>query len=97
MVMELVHVGFNNFLAVNRIVAITSPNTTSIKRAMQEAKNKGLLIDVTHGRKTRSVIFTDSRHVFVTARLPEIITARLQVSRGDSVLRPEQSDERGEP
>ena len=94
---ELVHVGFNNLVTANRIVAIVSPNSTLIKRTMQEAKSKGLLIDMTHGRKTRSVIFTDSGHIFVTARAPEIIAGRLYASRGDVVLRPEQSDEKGEP
>ena len=93
---ELVHIGFDNFIAANRIVAIASPNSTSIKRAMKEAGNQNLLIDMTHGRKTRSVIFTDSGHVFVTARAPEIIVGRLQASRGDSMMNPEQSDEKGE-
>lgn len=104
MVTELVHIGFDNFLVINRIVAIASPNSSSIKRAMQEAKDKGLLIDMTHGRKTKSVIFTDSRHIFVAARLPEIIAGRLRVSQaeGDTgreglMLTPEQSDEKGEP
>jgi len=63
---------------------------------MQEAKTKGLLVDMTHGRKTRSVIFTDSGHIFVTARAPEIIANRLQAGRGGTVLRPEQSDEKDE-
>ena len=96
MLTELVHIGFDNFLVINRIVAIASLNSSSIKRAMQEAKDKGLLIDMTHGRKTKSVIFTDSGHIFMAARLPEIIAGRLQVSqaegdaeRGGSVLKPE--------
>ncbi len=103
MVVELVHIGFDNFVAINRIVAIASANSAPTKRAMQEAKDRGLLIDVTHGRKTKSVIFTDSGHVFVAARAPEIITGRLRVSqaesygkRGSSVLKPEQSDEKSE-
>ena len=75
---ELVHIGFDNFLAVNRIVAIASPNSTMIKRTMKEAEGKALLIDVTHGKKTRSIIFTDSGHIFVTARGPDIIAGRLE-------------------
>jgi len=93
MVAELVHVGFDNFLAVNRIVAIASPNSSSIKRAMQEGKNKGLLIDMTHGKRTKAVIFTDSGHIFVVARAPETIAGRLQVSRGDSLQEVTQSDD----
>jgi len=96
MAIEPVHIGFGNFVAANRIVAIAAPNSTLIKRTMQEAKTKGLLVDMTHGRKTRSVIFTDSGHIFVTARAPEIIASRLQAGRGGTVLRPEQSDEKDE-
>ena len=97
MVMELVHIGFDNFLAMNRVIAIASINSEPIKRATQEAKNKGLLVDMTHGRRTKAVIFTDSGHIILAALAPETITGRLQVSRGGFVLRPEQSDERGEP
>ena len=96
MTIGLVHVGFDNFVAMSRIVAIASPNSTSIKRAMKDAGSKGLLIDMTHGRKTRSVIFTDSGHIFVTARAPDIIAGRLQARRESSVIKPEQSDEKGE-
>ncbi len=96
MSIELVHIGFDNFVAANRIVAIASPNSASIKRAMKEAGNRELLIDMTHGRKTRSVIFTDSGHIFVTARAPEIIASRLQASRGEPLLRLEHSEERAQ-
>ena len=63
---------------------------------MKEAGNKELLIDMTHGRKTRCVIFTDSGHILVSARAPEIIVSRLQLSRGEAALKPEQSDEKSE-
>lgn len=96
MAIELVHIGFDNFLAINRIVAIASPNSTSIKRAMQEGKDKGLLIDVTHGRKTKTVIFTDSGHIFVAALAPETIAGRLQASRIESTFRPEPEGEKEE-
>jgi len=49
---------------MNRVIAIASVDSEPIKRAMQEAKNKGLLVDMTHGRKTKAVIFTDSGHIF---------------------------------
>ncbi len=81
MAIELVHVGFDNFLAVDRVVAIASPNSTSIKRAIKESANKGLLIDLTHGRKTRAAIITDTGHIFLASRLPEILAGRLQASR----------------
>ncbi len=96
MVIELVHVGFGNVLAMNKVIAISSPNSAPTKRAIQEGKNKGLLIDMTNGRRTKAVIFTDSGHIVLAALAPETITGRLQVTRGGSVLKPEQSDEKSE-
>jgi extracellular matrix regulatory protein A len=95
MSIELVHVGFDNFLAVDRIVAIASPSSTNIKRAIKEASTKGILIDMTHGRKTRAAIFTDNGHIFLTSRAPEIIAGRLQVGHVGS-LKSEQDDEKDE-
>ena len=103
MVIELVHIGFDNFLAMNRVIAVAPLNSEPIKRTMQEAKSKGLLIDMTHGRKTKAVIFTDDGHVVLAALAPETIDSRLQISRvegytgrGGSMPKPEQSDERSE-
>ncbi len=95
-VIVLIHVGFGNVLAMNRVIAIASPNSAPTKRTIQEGKNKGLLIDLTNGRRTKAVIFTDSGHIVLVALAPETITGRLQVTRGDSVLKPEQNDEKGE-
>ena len=92
MPIELVHVGFDNFLAVNRIVAIASPTSTNIKRAIKEATTKGVLIDMTHGRKTRAAIFTDNGYIFLTSRAPEIIANRLQVSQVGALSKPYQDD-----
>ena len=96
MVIELVHVGFGNVLAMNKVIAIASPNSAPTKRAIQEVKNKGLLIDMTNGRRTKAVIFTDSGHIVLAALAPETITGRSQVPRGGSILKSEQSDEKGE-
>jgi len=96
MVIELIHVGFGNVLAMNKVIAIASPNSAPTKRTIQEGKNKGLLIDLTNGRRTKAVIFTDSGHIVLVALAPETITGRLQVTRGGSVLKPEQSDEKSE-
>ncbi len=93
MSIELVHVGFDNFLAVDRIIAIASPTSTNIKRSIKDAGAKGTLVDMTHGRKTRAAIFTDSGNVFLTSRAPEIIAGRLQVSHVGSLLKPDQEDE----
>lgn len=94
---ELVHIGFGNILVMNRVIAMASPNSAPTKRAIQEGKNKGLLIDMTNGRRTKVVIFTDSGHVILAALAPETIAGRLQASRASSGLRLEQSDERDEP
>ncbi len=94
---ELVHVGFGNILAMNRIIAIASPNSAPTKRAVQEGRSKGQLIDMTNGRRTKAVIFTDSGHIILAALAPETISGRLQTGKGGSLPRLEQSDEKGEP
>lgn len=96
MVMEPVHIGFGNILATNRVIAIVSPNSAPTKRAIQEGRNKGFLIDMTNGRRTKAVIITDSGHIILAALAPETIAGRLQASRGDPSLRLEQSDEKSE-
>ena len=97
MAIEVVHVGFDSYLVINRILAIASTNSTSIKRIIKEAENNKQLVDMTHGRKTRAAIFTDSNYIFLTSRAPEIIVGRLQASRGGSALLSGQDDEKGEP
>ena len=94
MVAELIHIGFGNIIAMNRIIAVAAPNSAPIRRTIQEGRDKGLLVDMTSGRRTKAVIITDSGHIILAALAPETITGRLQASRGGSVLRPEQSDEK---
>jgi len=96
MTIEMVHVGFGNILAMNRVIAIVSPNSAPIKRLIQEVRNKGQLIDMTSGRRTKAVIFSDSGHIILAALAPETIAGRLQVSRVGSVLRPELGYGKGE-
>ncbi len=96
MAIELVHVGFSNILVMNRVIAIASPSSAPTKRTIQEGRNKGLLIDMTNGRRTKAVIFTDSGHIILAALAPETIAGRLQASRGSPVLRAEPGDEKGE-
>ena len=96
MSVELVHIGFGNILAMNRVISIASPNSAPTKRAVQEVRNKGLLIDLTGGRRTKAVIFTDSGHIVLAALAPETITGRYQASRGGSLPRLEPSDEKVE-
>lgn len=85
MVTELVHIGFGNVVAMNRVIAIASPNSAPIKRTIQDSKSNGTLIDMTSGRRTKAVVFTDSGHIVLAALAPETIAGRLQSSRGSSV------------
>jgi regulator of extracellular matrix RemA (YlzA/DUF370 family) len=78
---ELVHIGFNNVIAMNRVIAIVSPNSAPTKRTILEGRNKGILIDMTNGRRTKAVIITDSGHVILAALAPETIAGRLQATR----------------
>jgi len=95
MITELVHIGFGNILAMNRVIAMASPNSAPTKRAIQEGKNRGQLIDMTNGRRTKVVIFIDSGHIILAALAPETIAGRLQAGRVGSGLKLEQSDEQG--
>ena len=94
--MELVHIGFSNIIAMNKVVAIVSPNSAPTKRAVQEGRNKGLLIDMTNGRRTKAVIITDNGHIILAALAPETIAGRLQASRENPALKLEPSDEKCE-
>lgn len=76
MATELVHIGFGNILAINRVVALTSANSAPTKRLIQEARDKGLLIDMTSGRRTKAVLITDSGHVILAALTAETIAGR---------------------
>jgi hypothetical protein len=74
---ELVHIGFGNIIAVNRVVALLSVNQQPIKRLIREARERGLLIDATHGRKAKAAILFDSGHITLAAVSPETIVHRL--------------------
>ena len=75
--MKLLNIGFGNMVSASRLVAVVSPESAPIKRIIQEARDKGLLIDATYGRRTRAVIVTDSGHVVLSAIQPETIAGRL--------------------
>ena len=83
--MRLINIGFGNIISANRLVAIVSPDSAPIKRIIQEARDKGMLIDATYGRRTRSVIVTDSEHVILSAVQTETLANRLN-DKDDSLL-----------
>ena len=74
---KLINIGFGNVVAANRIIAIISPESAPIMRIIQEARDKGLLIDATYGRRTRAVVVTDSGHIILSAVQPETVANRL--------------------
>ncbi|HHY38407.1 MAG TPA: DUF370 domain-containing protein [Clostridia bacterium] len=74
---KLVNIGFGNIVSGNRIVAIVSPESAPIKRIISNARDQGVLIDATYGRRTRAVIITDSDHVILSAVQPETVANRL--------------------
>ena len=82
--MKLINIGFGNMVSANRLVAIVSPESAPIKRIIQDAKEKGTLIDATYGRRTRAVIVTDSDHVIVSAVQPETVANRVDRDEDDS-------------
>lgn len=75
--MQLINIGFGNIVSVNRIIAIVSPESAPIKRIVQEAKDEGMAVDATYGRRTRAVIIMDSGHVVLSAVQPETVAGRL--------------------
>lgn len=75
--MKFINAGFNNMIALDRIVALATPDSAPIKRIVQDAKDDGRAIDISCGRRTRSVIITDSDHIILSAIQPETLSARL--------------------
>jgi extracellular matrix regulatory protein A len=78
MAIKLINIGFGNIVSASRIVAIVSPESAPIKRVISEARERGILIDATYGRRTRAVIFADSGHIILSAVQPETVKHRLQ-------------------
>ena len=76
--MEVIRIGFGNIAMKNRIIAIVNPDTAPSKRLKERAKNENLLIDATNGKKTRSLIITDSNHILLSAINPETLLGRIE-------------------
>lgn len=81
--MKLINIGFGNMVSANRLVAIVSSESAPIKRIIQDARDKGVLIDATYGRRTRAVIITDSEHVILSSIQPETVANRINSERDD--------------
>lgn len=74
--MRLINIGYGNMVSANRIITIVSPESAPIKRIIQEARDGGVLIDATYGRRTRAVIIMDSGHVVLSSIQPETVANR---------------------
>lgn len=77
---RFIHIGFTNTVSIARIIAIVSPDSAPIKRIVAEAKEKNMIIDATHGRKTRAVIIADTGHVILSAIMPETVVNRVDLT-----------------
>lgn len=77
MSIKLINIGFGNIASANRIISIVSPESAPIKRIIQDARDRGALIDATYGRRTRAVIVMDSDHVILSAVQPETVANRI--------------------
>ena len=75
--MKLINIGFGSMVAANRLLAIVEPDSAPIKRVIQEARDRGMLIDASYGRKTKAVILMDTDHVILSAISTEAISARM--------------------
>ena len=77
MAIRLINIGFGNIVSASRIIAIVSPESAPIKRIIQDARERGVLIDATYGRRTRAVVVMDSGHIILSAVQPETVANRL--------------------
>ena len=75
--MKLINIGFGNVISAKRLVAIVSPDSAPIKRMVQDARDRGILIDASYGRRTRAVIIMDSDHIILSAVQPSTVAHRL--------------------
>lgn len=90
--MKFINVGFGNMIAAERVVALVSPDSAPMKRLVGEAREGGRVIDVTCGRRTRSIIITDSDHVILSATQPETIAGRLSDESEEEELDTEEEE-----
>lgn len=92
--MKLVNIGFGNLVSAERLVAVVSPESAPIKRMIQEARDRGMLIDASFGRRTKAVLVMDSDHVVLSALLPLSILNRVEEREpAQSELKPEEKEE----
>ena len=90
--MKLINIGYGNMISSSRLLSIVSPESAPIKRIVQEARDRGMLIDATYGRRTRAVIIMDTDHVILSAIQPETIAGRLADRNTEADPEPEEEE-----
>ena len=83
--MKLINIGFGSMLSANRVLSVLSPDSAPIKRLIQEARDRGMLIDASYGRKTKAVILMDTDHVILSGLSTDTISGRMSGSAGEEV------------
>lgn len=81
---KLIHIGFGNIVNTGKIIAIVSPDSAPVKRMVQNARENGMAIDATQGRKTKAVLVMENNQLVLSALLPETIANRAQAENGDT-------------
>ena len=76
--MKLISIGFGSTVCAERVLAVIAPESAPIKRLIQEARERGMLIDASFGRKTKAVLLMDTDHVLLSSVSPEILSARME-------------------
>jgi hypothetical protein len=89
---ELVHVGFGNFLAVNKVLAIVTPTSAPIQRMIREGKKEKHIIDITSGRRTKAAVFMDSGQIMLVAITPEALAGRVTAARSGKIAQAQGPD-----
>ena len=90
--MKLVNIGFGNLVSADKVVAVVSPESAPIKRMVQEARDRGVLIDATYGRRTRAVVIMDNDHLVLSALQPDTVSNRMTGERTAQTSEEEEED-----
>lgn len=88
--MRLINIGFGNMVSAERLLSVVNPDSAPVKRLVQEAKERAMLIDASFGRRTRAVLIMDTDHVILSAITPEAIARRLQARNGEEFCEEEE-------
>lgn len=91
--MKLINIGFGNMVSAQRVIAVISPDSAPIKRMIQEARDRGVLIDATYGRKTKAVLVMDNDHIVLSALQPETVAGRLSGRESSEAAASEEEEE----